>query len=225
MELVVHDDPAAVAAASSRRISELLAGPEPRFTLGLAGGTTPEATYRAVDGAGPGWDRVVTWLSDERWVAPDDQRSNGAMVMRSLLDHVPARLARPMWSETLQPEDSAAHYEATIRSIHGDDRPDLILLGIGTDGHTASLFPGTAALDEAKRWFVANDVAQLGEIRLTATFPFLWRARRLMVLAVGSEKAEAIEESFAGKTPAGRLGDGDAEVEWHVDSAAASRLA
>lgn len=221
----MHDDPAAAAAAVARRISDLVAVPGPRFTLGLAGGSTPEAIYRAVDGAGAGWDHVVTWLSDERWVAPDHERSNGEMVSRSLLDHVPVRFERPMWSETLQPDESAAHYEATIRSIHADQRPDLILLGVGTDGHTASLFPGTAALDETRRWFVANDVAQLGETRLTATFPLLWRARRLMVMAVGGEKAEAIEDSFAGKTPAGRLGDGDAEVEWHVDSAAASRLA
>jgi 6-phosphogluconolactonase len=147
------------------------------------------------------------------------------MAAEALTDHVGAVFARPRWSEHLLPEDAAAHYEARLRSIHGGRRPDVVLLGVGEDGHTASLFPGTAALDEGGRWFVANHVPQLEEDRLTATFPLLWRSRLLMVLAVGGGKAEAVKRSFEGSTPAGRLGEGEAEVEWYLDRSAAALVA
>jgi 6-phosphogluconolactonase len=98
------------------------------------------------------------------------------------------------------------------------------MLGVGEDGHTASLFPGTEALGETGRWFVANHVPAMGETRLTATYGMLWRARLLLVLAVGQAKATAVKASFDGTTPAGRLGDGEAEVEWHLDRESASLL-
>ena len=120
--------------------------------------------------------------------------------------------------------DSAAYYEATLRSIHEDGHPDLVLLGMGGDGHTASLFPGTAALEEMSRWYVGNVIPESGEVRLTATYPLLWSARHLMVITAGESKAEALKGSLAGTTPAGRIDEGDAEVEWHVDTAAASLL-
>jgi 6-phosphogluconolactonase len=151
----------------------------------------------------------------------DDERSNGHMAAVSLMDHVGARFHRPRWSELMEPDDSAAHYEATLRSLH-DDRPSLILLGVGADGHTASLFPASSALDETERWYVANEIPESGEKRLTATYPLLWRARHLLVITTGESKAEAVRDSFAGNTPAGRIGEGNAEVEWHVDQAAAS---
>jgi 6-phosphogluconolactonase len=146
------------------------------------------------------------------------------MAAEALLDHVDAVFHRPRWSELLEPEDSAVHYEATLRSIHGSRPPDLILLGVGEDGHTASLFPGTEALSETNRWFVANHVPSLGEERLTSTYELLWRARLLLVLAVGSTKAPAVKASFEMTTPAGRLDEGEAEVEWHLDRDAASLL-
>jgi 6-phosphogluconolactonase len=225
MELRIHPSPEAVTEAASRRVAGLIAGGEDRFTFGVAGGTTPASTYRALRELGPGWARVRAWLSDERWVPPDSERSNGRMAAETLFDHVDATLELPRWGEFITPEDSAAHYEAWLRSVHGVNPPDLILLGMGEDGHTASLFPGTPALDEANRWYVANPVAQIGEMRLTATFPLLWRARLLMVLVVGAGKAAALKASFDYETPAGRLGDGDAEVEWYVDREAASHIA
>lgn len=224
MEVLVHDTPADVAEAASRRVAELIAGSTGRFSLGLAGGSTPEATYRELRGRGTSWDRVDAWLSDERWVPPDHLRSNGRMAAEALLDHVDAVFHRPKWSELLEPEDSAAHYEATLRSIHGAARPDLVLLGLGEDGHTASLFPDTEALGARGRWFVANQVSSLGEDRLTATFELLWRARLLLVLAVGEPKAAAVKASYEGLTPAGRLDEGEAEVEWYLDREAASLL-
>jgi 6-phosphogluconolactonase len=225
MELVVHESPDAVAEAASQRVADLISSASERFSIGLAGGSTPEATYKALRGRATGWANVDAWLSDERWVPPDNDRSNGRMAALALVDHVEARFERPRWSEHILPEDSAAHYEARLRSIHGERGPDLVMLGMGEDGHTASLFPATGALDEHRRWFVANHISQLEEDRLTATFPLLWSARLLMVLVVGTNKAVALKASFEGGTPAGRLGDGNAEVEWHVDRAAASLLA
>lgn len=225
MEVLVEETAEDVADAASQRVADLVAAAGGRFSLGLAGGSTPEATYEALRRLDPGWDKVDAWLSDERWVPLDHERSNGRMAAEALLDHVDAGFVRPRWSELIMPEDSAAHYEARLRSIHGERRPDVVLLGVGEDGHTASLFPGTAALEETSRWFIANHVPQVDEHRLTATFPLLWRSRLLMVLAVGAGKAQAVRQSFEGATPAGRLGQGEAVVEWYLDRQAAALVA
>lgn len=225
MELVGYATPQEAAVGAAQRIADLLAAGEDRFTLGLAGGSTPSATYAALRGRATGWRRVDAWLSDERWVPPDDERSNGRMAAETLMDHVDATFHRPHWSEFIVASDSAAHYEAKIRSIHDGKRPDLILLGMGEDGHTASLFPGSLALDEMSRLYVANEIPGTGEERLTATYPLLWSARRLLVMANGEAKAAAVRDAFnGGPVPIARIGDGDAEVEWHVDQAAASLL-
>jgi len=224
MDLVVYDTPEEVAVGAAQRIAELLAASTDRFSLGLAGGSTPIATYEALRGRATGWDRVDAWLSDERWVPHDHDRSNGRVADETLMSHVPAHFERPRWSEFMEPADSAVHYEARLRSLHDGRDPELILLGMGDDGHTASLFPGSGALEEETRWYVANVIPETGEPRLTATYPLLWRAQRLMVITAGEHKAEALRDSFEGETPAGRIGDGKAQVEWHVDTAAASLL-
>lgn len=221
---MVHHGPSEVARAAADRIAALLAEVDGPFSLGLAGGTTPAATYRQLRANSMDWQRVDAWLSDERWVPPDDARSNGRMVAETLTGPVGAGLERPRWSDSLTAGDAAAHYEAHLRSLHHAGPPHLILLGLGADGHTASLFPDTQALGERSRWFVANEVPQLGEVRLTTTYPLLWAARRLMVLVVGVDKAAALKESMEGTTPAGMLAHGEAEVEWHVDRDAASLL-
>jgi len=224
MELVVHKDAAAVAAAAAARISELVAASQgARFSLGLAGGSTPAATYRTLREHTTNWSKVDAWLSDERWVPHHHDRSNGRQAAEALLDHVHATFLRPIWAEH-DPQKSAASYETQIRAIHPGRRPDLVLLGLGADGHTASLFPGTTALDERKRWVVANEVPQHNETRITATYPLLWVATHIIFLVVGEAKSEALRDSFAGKTAAGRVGEGDAEIEWHVDTSAASLL-
>lgn len=224
MELVVYQTPREAAGGAAQRIADLLAEAGDGFTLGLAGGSTPAATYEALRSRATGWQKVDAWLSDERWVPHDDERSNGRMAAETLMDHVDARFHRPRWSEHLGPADSAVHYEAEIRSIHDDKRPDLILLGMGDDGHTASLFPGSKALDEMGRLFVANSIPETGEARLTATYPLLWSAHRLLVMVTGEAKAPALAAAFTGESvPIARIGDGDADVEWHVDRAAASQ--
>lgn len=225
MELVVHDSAEETAVGAAARIAELLAETDEGFSLGLAGGSTPAATYEALRGRGARWHEVDAWLSDERWVPPDHERSNGRMAAETLMDHVGARFHRPRWSKHIEASDSAVHYEADLRSIHDDASPDLILLGMGEDAHTASLFPGSEALHETSRWFVSNVIPETGEERLTATYPLLWSARRLMVITTGESKAPALRDTFEGvSTPIGRIAEGDAEVEWHVDRSAVSLL-
>lgn len=228
MELVVHDSPAALASAvsssASQEINEKASTGETTFSLGLAGGSTPEATYRELAATHTGWQNVTAWLADERWVPHDSPRSNGLMAAQSLFDHVPAKLVRPEFSEDMEPDKSAAGYGRLLRDLHLETPPDLILLGLGDDGHTASLFPGSKALDETQHRYVSNVIPETGEVRLTATYPFLNTARRIVFLVVGETKARALEASLAGETPAGRVGGSETRVEWHVDRSAASLL-
>lgn len=224
MELVVHETAEETARAVADRIAGLAASAEERFSLGLSGGSTPIPTYRILRSADLDWSRVDLWVSDERWVPHDHQRSNGRMAVENLAVPVGAGLFRPPWGADVEPDRAAAEYESTLRNLHAGRRPDVIHLGVGEDGHTASLFPGTPALDEWSRWMVANWVPSEGEFRITATYPLLWSARQVIVQADGAKKAAAVRDSFSGLTPAGRLGDGDAMVEWHVDEAAASLL-
>lgn len=224
MRLIVHDSPSEVATSAARRVAELISAGSGRVSLGLAGGGTPRSTYQALLGHHVEWARVDAWLSDERWVPHHDERCNGLMAQNSLLNHVDAVFHRPQWSESVTPAEAAARYEEEVKAVFGGGRPDLILLGMGTDGHTASLFPGTDALEETERWIVANEVPGLFETRITATYPLLWRARHVLFLVTGGHKAEALRDSLAGTTPAGRVGEGQGEVEWLVDHAAASLL-
>lgn len=224
----MHDSPSLLAEGVSefvsREINAASNDGQKQFSLGLAGGSTPEATYRELASGATDWQRVTGWLADERWVPHDSSRSNGLMAARSLFDHVPGNLVRPEFSDEMTPEESAAGYGRFLRDLHVDSQPDLVLLGLGDDGHTASLFPGSPALDETQHRYVANVIPETGEVRLTATYAFLNTARRIVFLVVGEAKAQALEASLAGETPAGRVGGSETEVEWHVDRQAASTL-
>lgn len=229
--VLVHRDTEHLAESAASLIAQMVADSDrPRFSLGLAGGSTPAATYRRLRPLDADWDRVDAWLSDERWVPHDHDESNGHMAARLLMDHVSARFLRPRWALWLEAPDSAAHYEADLRSIHPDGRADLVLLGMGPDGHTASLFPGTAALDApATRWFVANQVPDLDVQRLSATYTFLRRAHRVIYLVAGEDKAAALRQVLEPaedepSLPAAGVMGGAAPVTWMVDEAAARQL-
>lgn len=211
-----------------------------RFTVALSGGSTPRALYQllaqppqaeAID-----WRRVFVFFGDERTVPPDHRDSNYRMARESLLDHVPVphdQIFR-MQGEN-EPERAADEYEYALRQVFGldeGDRPDfgLILLGIGPDGHTASLFPGTEALTETDRIAVANTVPQLGTTRLTLTVPVITEAANIMTLAAGPDKAEAIWRALEApydpdQTPAQIVRTAAGSVVWLLDQAAAGRLA
>ena len=195
--------------------------------MGLAGGSTPKAVYERLRTQAIDWNTVDLWLSDERWVPPEDDESNGRMAVEALGPEAAVRLVRPRWSEHLEPADSAAHYEADIRRIVRGGRADLTLLGMGPDGHTASLFPGTEALGETTRWFIENHVPQLDTWRLTATRTLINASRWVVVMVAGESKAqmlaEVLERPEAGH-PIQLLAEARGEVVWLVDEAAASRL-
>lgn len=227
MKVEVFADAETLAEGAAERIARhLTEAPGQRVSLGLAGGSTPAATYRRLRGLPARWERVDAWLTDERWVPYTHSDSNGQMAAGLLLDHVDARFHRPRWAPWLEPEESAAHYEATLRSIHQPDvGPDLVLLGVGTDGHTASLFPGTAALAEERRWYIANEVPHLEASRLTCTLPFLHRAQRVFFLVAGEEKADVMARVAAGdELPATLVMKSVPDTTWLVDRSAASKL-
>ena len=210
-----------------------------RFTVALTGGSTPRRTYELLaDPAAPfrnrlRWDATHVFFGDERHVPPDHPESNYGMARDVLLAHVPAASVHRMRGEE-PPAVAAATYEAELRrffGVAGDDPPriDLVLLGLGPDGHTASLFPGSPALDERHRWVVATFVERLGTHRITLTLPVIDRAREVLFLVAGTEKAAAVAQALApapgsAPVPAGRVHPAPGALVWLMDRAAASRL-
>jgi 6-phosphogluconolactonase len=192
-ELVIADDVAETAA-------DLFLQLAPK-TIALAGGTTPRSMYERLAHSSFDWGDADVFFGDERCVPPDDQASNYGMARAALLSKVPARVHR-MRGESCD----APAYEAELRSVFGTRVPrfDLVLLGLGEDGHTASLFPGDAALDERERWVV--EVERPDRRRLTLTLPVLSAARSAMFLVVGTRKCEALGKLLSGvDIPAARV--------------------
>lgn len=229
MQLVVHDTPEATAHAIADRIAELSRESEDRFTLGLSGGSTPIPAYRILSGMTLDWERIDLWVSDERWVPPDHERSNGRMAAEVLAGPVGAWLYRPPWGEGMEPHEAAADYDGTIRNLMSGRRPDVIHLGVGDDGHTASLFPGTEAIFESQRLCVANPVPKLDATRLTFTPKLIDNAREVVFLVTGEGKAETLHKVLDGPIdidtlPSQAIRPTHGRLRWLVDEAAAARL-
>lgn len=166
-------------------------------SLFLAGGSTPEPVYRRLaDTRGIAWERIGLWFGDERCVPPDHPDSNYRMARRTLLDALPTEPAgvHRMEAEREDRDEAAADYARSL-----PDAPSVILLGIGGDGHTASLFPGSAALDERERRVVPVTAPAEPACRMTITPPVLEAARRVFVLARGASKAEAVARAMEGE--------------------------
>ena len=208
-----------------------------RFVWGLSGGSTPEALYRKL--AGPPYTSAMPWRAttvfwgDERWVPSDHPSSNQRMANEALLGRGPAARANvvPVPTGKIDPDGSAALVEEGLRRAIGDGPvcPDLLLLGIGPDGHTASLFPGTSALEERERLFTANRVPQMDAWRITATLPLINASRRVVFLAQGQDKAEAVQLALhpadgAPPLPAALVAPRDGSLTWMLDRHAASGL-
>ena len=210
------------------------------FAAALSGGSTPRRLYQLLASV-PFSDRIP-WRSvhlfqvDERCVPPDHADSNYRMVREALLTNglVPAPNFHRMAAELPDREQAARQYAEELARIlkpqAGDwPRLDLALLGMGPDGHTASLFPGSAALDEQSRWVAPNYVEKLNAYRLTLTFPVLNAAAEIIFLVAGADKAEALRQvldasSAAEKFPAQRVRPAEGQVRWYVDEAAARLL-
>jgi 6-phosphogluconolactonase len=213
-----------------------------RFSVALSGGSTPRRLYRLLaDPAQPFRDRI-DWSAthffwgDERHVPPDHPDSNYRMAREALLDvvPVPAGNVHRMRGEEADAARAAAEHEAELRAFFSSDfsdqpRFDLVLLGLGADAHTASLFPGGEAVRERERWVVAPWVEKLASWRLTLTPPVLNRAAAVIFLVQGEEKAEAVRAVLEGdpdpdRYPAQVVRPENGDLLWLVDDAAASGL-
>jgi 6-phosphogluconolactonase len=176
------------------------------FTVALAGGSTPKGLYsllrlriEADEGEAVDWGRVHFFMGDERCVPADDPDSNFRMAYETLLSSEALRGTHVHRVKTeLPPQAAADEYEQQVRTWFKDEAPrfDLVLLGIGTDGHTASLFPGSTALGERKKLVFAHWVEKLNAHRITFTYPLLNAAREVDFLVAGSEKAPATKAIF-----------------------------
>lgn len=210
-----------------------------RFTIALAGGSTPRNLYTLIAANASSslpWEQMFFFFGDERHVPPDDAESNYRMAQETLLSKVPAPAANVFRIPSENPDAAAAAdaYEQTLRKFFalapGEfPRFDLILLGMGPDGHTASLFPETAALQEKSRLVVANWVEKLKTSRITLTLPVLNAARCAVFLVSGMDKAavlhEVLESNAPGeKYPSKLVQPGEGKLIWFVDRAAASEL-
>jgi 6-phosphogluconolactonase len=200
----VLPDPDALARRVADWLLELAQAKAGAFSLCLSGGSTPKMLYhllgeRPYRDAFP-WARTHLFWGDERFVAHDNDLSNYKMVKDALLDHapIPKENVHPVLFAGLTPETSAAAYERELKGFYGQEdldpaHPlfDVNLLGLGPDGHTASLFPGTEVLNERTRW-VAPVVGAKAEARITLTYPALDSARQVAFLVAGAEKAQML---------------------------------
>ncbi|MGB7158576.1 MAG: 6-phosphogluconolactonase [Tepidisphaeraceae bacterium] len=248
-EIKVLPDPPAVAAEAAERIVRAaneaiaLSG---KFTIALAGGSTPKALFELL--ASPAhrdridWRNVEVFFGDERTVPPDHADSNYRMARDTLLSKVPipADHIHRMRGE-IDPEEAAKEYgqilkekfPSTSSGQAGEGEGgglDLILLGMGDDGHTASLFPGTPALRETKHRAVANPVPKLNTTRLTMTAPFINRAREVLLTVTGANKASRLSEVLEGspdpeRLPVQLISPTSGKLSWLVDAPAAGMTA
>jgi len=194
------------------------------FRVALSGGKTPIAVYRQWAAAATDlvWDRVQITFGDERCVPPDDEQSNYLMARQSLLDTVPIPPGNIFRIRgELPPEEAAAEYDARLAQLatrfqEPRYRHDLLLLGMGPDGHTASLFPGTEALAEQTRNVVQNFVPKFDTYRITFTYPLINAARHVCFMVEGDEKKPIVEQILAGQGdyPAARVSPTDGRLTW-----------
>ncbi len=241
--VLVFETPEELAPAVADRIAALTQqanGAQGRARIALAGGSTPKPAYALL--AEPPRRDAIRWADlevfwgDERCVRPDHPMSNYRMAHEVLLSRVPIppEQVHRMRGELANPAEAAGAYEETLRTAFGLKagelpRFDLVLLGLGPDGHTASLFPGTAAIQEKTRWVVGHWVQKLLANRLTLTPPVLNAARHVLFMVSGATKAELVREVLEGaadpnRLPAQIIKPTDGSVEWLLDRAAASSL-
>jgi 6-phosphogluconolactonase len=208
-------------------------------SVALSGGSTPERLFKLLAAAGRAalpWDHVTVWWGDERTVPPDHPDSNYGMAKRNLLDPLaidPRRVHR-MEGERADHDAAARDYErAVVAALGAPPVFDLMLQGMGPDGHTASLFPGTPALDETARWVVANPVdspvTHGRTVRITFTAPTINAARHVRFLIAGKDKAQSLAHVLDGarepkRFPSQLIAPTHGDLVWMIDDAAAQKL-
>lgn len=228
---------ALIAAAAETVMREIrrAADDSGRCTIALAGGETPRALYARLAARPDGlpWSAIAWYFGDERWAPPQDAQSNYRMVEETLFSRVPIPRNQILRVPTeTTPPAAAAAYETALRTrFPGRDWPvfDLALMGLGTDGHTASLFPRDAALGERTAWVTATRAGRPVPDRITLTVPVFARARTMIFLVTGAAKAEAVAATLEGprdpdRWPAQAVEPIDGHCRWLLDREAAGRL-
>ncbi len=244
--IVVSETTDSLASAAARKVVAIVVeaiAAKGQASIALAGGTTPGATYRKlVSGANPllsDWSRASLFFGDERFVPLDDPVSNYRMVRENLLEQISLPLGgvHPVPTHLPSSDDAAKAYEAELRAWFEARDPDgfpsfdLVLLGMGKDGHTASLFPGASSLEEERKWVVASPPGQLPPPvdRVTLTLPVLNAAKHVLFLVCGADKADAVKAALDSDTrvsdcPAAGVRPVRGSVTWFLDLPAAAEL-
>ena len=238
--VVIFEDPEAVALGAADRFAELAQlaiAARGRFAVALAGGSTPKRTYEFLAGEKYknriDWAKVHVFFGDERCVPPENSDSNYRMANEAMLSRLP--IPEQNIHRMIGEGDAVANaslYESELRSFFDEaawPRFDLIFLGMGDDGHTASLFPGTTALKEERAWVVANWVEKFNTFRITLTAPAINHAAHVIFMVTGAAKAQRIAEVSRGPRntealPSQLIQPIDGSLEWFVDKAAAVSL-
>lgn len=239
MQLIVTKNPTELAKAAAdfiaKRIKEVLKTKD-QFTIALSGGSTPKALHELL--AKPPYSQQIPWAQlhifwgDERYVPIEDEQSNAGMAYDTLLGHVYTPESQiHVWRTDLDPEAAAADYDRILHTYFGDDGStfDLVLLGMGDDGHTLSLFPGTEVVHEQKAWTKAYFLTKQEMYRLTLTAPLVNRSSCILFLVAGPKKAEplkeVLEEDFnPDKYPSQVIKPESGDLVWLVDEKAAADL-
>lgn len=227
-------DPVELAKVAADRVIARISANPGRAAICLTGGSSPQQLYQmlATDAyrSRIPWDRVHWFIGDDRFVATDDPLNNMAMARRLFLDRcAPADTIHPIPTDAADPEDAAQRYESELKSYYGFNRLnparplfDLVLMGVGPDGHIASLFPGYPAVDETKRWAVGVPQAHVEPLvpRVSLTLPVLASCHEMLFEAAGADKRPILTRVFDGEDlPANRV-CAAGETVWLVDQAA-----
>jgi 6-phosphogluconolactonase len=234
MNVIAVADPVALAKAAADRVTAAIAANDGRVAICLTGGSSPKELYRllateACRSQIP-WDRVHWFIGDERFVAGDDPLNNMAMARQIFLDRcAPDSNIHPIPTDTGDPARAAIRYENELKSFYGAEvldpvRPlfDLVLMGVGPDGHTASLFPNDPALQETDHWVVGVPQAPVAPFvpRVTLTLPALNSCREMLFEVSGAEKRTILTRVLAGENLPANRAQASGETIWLVDRAA-----
>jgi 6-phosphogluconolactonase len=224
----------ALAKAAAERLLARMAANAGRIAICLTGGSSPKQLYAllatdAYRNRIP-WDRVHWFIGDERFVPPADPRHNMAMARQTFLDAcAPSANIHPIPTDTASPDESAARYASELQSFYGADRLDkarplfdLVLLGVGPDGHVASMFPGYPAIEETARWVVGVPKANVEPFvpRVTLTLPALASCREMLFELAGADKRAILTRVLDGENLPANRARSDGETVWLTDAAA-----
>ncbi len=239
------DELALMAAKEINRLAQERVKDSGKFSIALSGGSTPKKLYKLL--ADPArfpdfpWEETHFFFGDERTVPPDHADSNFRMTHETLFSGDSAKAIPPNHIHRIRGEEkdaslAANHYEVELANYFGGSgipQFDLVLLGMGDDGHTASLFPGTAGLTEERKWVIANWVEKFKTFRITFTFPVINHARNIMFLVAGPDKTQRVSE-ILGQSPSEKskrpsypiehVKPGEGTAVWYLDKAAAAKL-